>query len=1446
MHDYKKHERNSKNMYKRRKNVKRVMAVLLTASLCIPSVAITPNFEVKAAEMDKKIDRSKYIISDDKIYYNLDIDKDTFAVPQKFVEAMMTGQEDEKDTSLIDSWLSFSKDLVMQKVPNSDKRAANYEKSIKKMLGSSQFDVTKKFSEKQKIGKGNSLVTYDTYYSGLMEEASADKMLDKSQEKLKEAFKDAGQRHWSYADEIMSALMVQNLQRIPEIKNIGEQNVLGQIVLSTKGTETDRYADGYMVLYHDFALSSVAANSELEKGAKIGEVNDIQDTPTYSAGVTNNTANTVSAKQSIHRFSTQSVHSTILGSGSYSYEKDANAQESEKFGWFGTGMDVGFNAAQAIESGWIKDEELSETTENDSDVTVNLPPYTTVLLGHNKDGKTQDVQYQCPLSLSYGVTVIYLASGVPDADSIKKTSDITDDEITSETGTLDGLDENEKPSLAATFSRDALKELANRGVKDCEQQSNDKEGIDWSKLNKTSSMKHLLQYRPMCRQDGTFTLTKEDTAAYVKGYIPVEPLASIRTTDDTYELNLQAGECLYTDTIPIQGYNKEGAPYYGFNADNGSWQLVNELGEPFTDTTVASLNQTSAGHEQLVAGELQGEDAQRVYLRYSIADDIYPQNMADVTNKNYLTTNNIETAMIAVNIIPTPFAGSIKLSGACDAIAEDPELNLSQLMKVEVINENDTLENRPVHWMVREEAMGGVQIVDDKISFSQPGTYHVRAYIGNVTSDWVTIQVTSKRELDTLQAVIPSDFAPCKLYYKTTPVRAELSKIFVHTLDQYGQYIETGDGKWKCEDENATIDGSTFTTDTIGTYKVYYEVSGIKSQEIEIQVLEAPYAKTMNIEGEIPQLFHDDVKGGSFDLSQIKVTILDQYGEAMKIDQSALKWQIDDDEKAEINENLLTGIVNGKTKLYATYTTDDKNAEEGYICSNKLPVIVTTLPVLTSMHYNKGAKIGIEGQSYDLKQVPLLAFDQFNKPMTTPPATEIKWSVSKLNQTKGVEISKDQILTLSTGTIEKGKTADVILNAEWTKDSSIVAKDIKLVFEQEPIFSSFTIKQIKPLILRESENANISDFFTAEGADQYGRSFSMPTLTWNSEDDSVLKVEGNVITGTSNNKKTNLYATAAGITSNNKIAIETAKVATINKIEIAGNSGIIKTGQSLNVGDFVPTVYDQYGTVLTNQQLKDYPAIIRWSIQNKNTNAQLDDKTGTVTVGNKTGVITLTATVANSGTNSLMAEKKINISVTSKDGHTFKDVNGSDWFATGVNYMYGRDLMTGENSTIFAPYNDMARAEFAVMMHRMAKLDGSMSIDSLQAKYNNEFKDVRGNKYTNWYLESVAWAVKNKIITGYDNGNLGPCDSLNREQAVTVLYRYAKQYGYTTNIDSDCLNSFEDQSKVNPYAEEAMKWAVTNKIVTGKDNETHLDPLSDISRAEMTLIMQRFLDVTGI
>ncbi len=175
----------------------------------------------------------------------------------------------------------------------------------------------------------------------------------------------------------------------------------------------------------------------------------------------------------------------------------------------------------------------------------------------------------------------------------------------------------------------------------------------------------------------------------------------------------------------------------------------------------------------------------------------------------------------------------------------------------------------------------------------------------------------------------------------------------------------------------------------------------------------------------------------------------------------------------------------------------------------------------------------------------------------------------------------------------------------------------------------------------------------------------------------------------------------------------------------------------------------------------------------------------------------------------------------------FIDVTDDNWFFDAVSYVYTEGMMNGTSHTTFSPRQATTRGMIVTILWRAENCP--------QVNIDTAFSDVTKGKY---YHAAVSWANANGIVKGCGNGLFGPNDRITREQMAAILYRYA-QYN---NLDvSPCadLSRYSDAEQISPYAENALSWAIAEKLMIGTST-SNICPKGYASRAEAASILMRF------
>lgn len=225
------------------------------------------------------------------------------------------------------------------------------------------------------------------------------------------------------------------------------------------------------------------------------------------------------------------------------------------------------------------------------------------------------------------------------------------------------------------------------------------------------------------------------------------------------------------------------------------------------------------------------------------------------------------------------------------------------------------------------------------------------------------------------------------------------------------------------------------------------------------------------------------------------------------------------------------------------------------------------------------------------------------------------------------------------------------------------------------------------------------------------------------------------------------------------------------------------------------------------------------------------------------------ATVDNSGTITAKGTGSAIITATTEDGkytatctvsvteestkwsNSFSDVNEKDWYYNAVALVNSKNLFQGTTQTTFGPSEKMTRGMFVTVLGRLSGIDSAATA--------KKFDDVATSQYFAGY---VAWASDNGIVTGYGNNSFGPNNTVTREQMALMVFRYAKNKGYdVSNVNQNTFKSFSDCSNTMAVAQEAMAWAINNKIIKGSDGK--LNPKGEATRAEVAQIIMNFTNL---
>ena len=706
---------------------------------------------------------------------------------------------------------------------------------------------------------------------------------------------------------------------------------------------------------------------------------------------------------------------------------------------------------------------------------------------------------------------------------------------------------------------------------------------------------------------------------------------------------------------------------------------------------------------------------------------------------------------------------------------------------------------------------------------------------------------------------VTGSFEP--FYFNDGSNTADVSGLTVTAKDENDENFDvTGRVKWSVEDNDGlTIDETTgdieFTQP--GNYQIYAIVNDTKSNRVPLQVLPERQLETLTVNGTIPDLIYNDDTANTFDLSTLDVEAKDQYGEDMTLDESLFEWRLATNKGyAEIQGSTLTGLVVGTDTVTLYYPIgQDENGEPVYKTTQPLAVQVTAKPYLNELYYNGGAPAAVEGASYDLSRIPLLARDQHGNPCAVP--SDIEWTLAAANQTDAV--IDNGTLLVAAGSVPEASYADVILEAV-SASAGKTAKNVVVKAEQQPVLKTIRADRKDGFVLRLDENAVLAEQFTATGFDQYGREMTGGSFEWVSSKPDVVSLENGTLKALKEDS-TEIYARSGDIESNH-ITLTVTAPRRLTAITADGVPSSVRKNAALDLSAVKVTTLDQFGMAFTAEELAAYPASVRWTLEKNDTHAVISGNT--LSFGDQEGTMTLICAAVNADT-SVIAEKKISIRITDNTSGGGSSGGGGGGgggggsvsipdtkIPTGI-YEHGTVTVSPESASKGDTVTITATPDKGYTLESLTVLDkdgkalaltdkgggrytfvmpaGKITVKAVFMDDNtmlNFFTDVHAEDY---YYDAVLWAAQEGVTGGTSDTLFAPNAGCTRAQAVTFLWRAAG------SPEPKTLSSFADVP-ADAYYAKAVAWAVENGVAKGV-SETAFAPDTSCTRAQIVTFLWR-------
>ena len=199
----------------------------------------------------------------------------------------------------------------------------------------------------------------------------------------------------------------------------------------------------------------------------------------------------------------------------------------------------------------------------------------------------------------------------------------------------------------------------------------------------------------------------------------------------------------------------------------------------------------------------------------------------------------------------------------------------------------------------------------------------------------------------------------------------------------------------------------------------------------------------------------------------------------------------------------------------------------------------------------------------------------------------------------------------------------------------------------------------------------------------------------------------------------------------------------------------------------------------------------------------------------------------------------------------FSDVDYSDssWYGDAVTYVASKGLVTGYTDGVkagqFGVGDTLTRAQLATILWRNACPDEYASYDPEAAV---DTTGIAGSADGTYYTAAANWAVKNGVITGFEQPD-GTFDfaadkDVSFEQLITILSRLCATDDELAAAGSD-LSSFADGDLASSWSRGAFAWAAAKGLVQGYDEPTgkYLRPGENVARERVAVVLARAFEM---
>ena len=169
----------------------------------------------------------------------------------------------------------------------------------------------------------------------------------------------------------------------------------------------------------------------------------------------------------------------------------------------------------------------------------------------------------------------------------------------------------------------------------------------------------------------------------------------------------------------------------------------------------------------------------------------------------------------------------------------------------------------------------------------------------------------------------------------------------------------------------------------------------------------------------------------------------------------------------------------------------------------------------------------------------------------------------------------------------------------------------------------------------------------------------------------------------------------------------------------------------------------------------------------------------------------------------------------------FADVNETSAYLQDIEFCAASGIMTGTGRSTFSPDQPMTRAMLVTVLWRMA---GSPAVTGA-----GPFTDLRAD----WYRQAAIWGAQTGVVAGTGAAAFSPDMSVTKQQALTLLARFAALNGVTASGDAPSVYV----AACADWSREGVQFAYRSGLCDS-DAACLADPAAAATRAELAHMLR--------